>query len=61
MRSLMAQQLSDFGLRSSEDKAAETHRLLKETRVRSKKRRRRAREKLLEKYGMDPEGRKKDE
>jgi len=55
MRRLMGQQLSDFGLRSSEDKAAELHRLLKETRVRSKKRRRRARQELLEKYGIKKE------
>jgi len=44
MRGTIAEQLND--------KSAEIHRLLKETRVRSKKRRRQAREKLLEKYGI---------
>lgn len=48
----MAEQLND--------KSAEIHRLLKETRCRSKKRRRKARQKLLEKYGMETEGGKRD-
>jgi hypothetical protein len=53
MRPSLAEQLAQLYPRTAEERLAQVHWLLKEARCQSKKRRKRAKEQLMTKYGID--------